>query len=684
MRTLTTNRFLDLDRYYGSRPHPLRATKSRFAAAQSVADRVLIVLIENGGVDLGLPDLVNRLIDEIPGAAALIGDDLKAQIVSGLKDWLKKTTDQLLESAELALNRYTAAKPDTYGEVVVLRDSTATFAELKNSLFSASRAGKVIDLIILTHGRQDHISTVDGIDTAKIRSLATEFGGPLNIRAVYMMNCVGSSLNQAWLDIGARTSAGSHENNYLPEPTTYFFFSAWKQGQTFESAVTGAYRRTIDSMNGALRAIVTGLVPIAGAMLADKIDVSSLSFVQDSRPEVVGAGNLTVTSDTLPPATTGTSTGQALITTVLPAGRAIARTLSVPRTVSAAGRTFISRFEAAGAQLDQRISAVERFLSERIAVPLNQQQIDAVASFGVAIGASALLQSTLLRQLQAGDLASVPVEMRKWTKLRKNGQIVENEQLLERRRAEAELFAGQSAGLAIPSSREVREYSYQQNPAAAAGGIALADAIQIGLAAVAIGQTGISAAFPPGGLQVSYDSQQRLLTDQARNEMPGAKNQPKNHYKRNLFWFPSLRPGVAQALIQIDWDGNAYGEITTPTITRDLHQTSEWSRSSCVINMRAVKQIPDGTTDPRTWPLWYHYEGAFDPLGNGQWEFSGDFEINAFGGLTFHNHTNVSRSLMDFAISEVNNDSWKCEDVAWTVPAIPDDQMAYLRAHTPS
>jgi hypothetical protein len=642
---------------------------------------VLVVLIENGGVDLGVPDLVNRLIHEIPGAAALIGDDLKAQIVTSLKEWLKKTTDQLVESAELALNRYTSAKPDTYGDVLVLRDSTATFAELKNALFSASRGGKVIDLIILTHGSQDHISAVDDIDGTRIRTLATEFGAPLNIRAVYMMNCVGASLNQAWLDVGARTSAGSHDNNYLPEPTTYFFFTAWKQGQTFESAVTGAYRRTIDTMNGALRAIVTGLIPVAGTVLADKIDVSSLSFVQASRPEVVGAGTLTVASDTLPPATTSTSTGQALVTTVLPAcGPAVAMTPSVQRTVSAAGRTFIGRFEAVGPQLDQRITAVERFLSERIAVPLNQQQIDALASFGVGIGARALLHSTLLRLLQAGDLASVPTEMRKWTKLRKDGQIVDSEQLLERRRAEAELFEGANAALAVPASREVREYSYQQNPAAAAGAIAIADQIQIGLAAVAVVQSGAQA-FPPGNLALSYDAQQRLLTDQGRLEMPGAKA-PNNVYLRNLFWFPSLAPGLAQALIQIKWEGNAYGEISTPTISKDLDQSSDWSKSTCSINVRAVKRIPSDP-DPRTWPLWYHYEGSFDPLGNGQWEFSGDFEINAFGGLTFHDHKNVSRSLMDFAISGVDNDSWKCENVGWTVPTIPDDQMTYLRGHTP-
>ncbi|HKV20001.1 MAG TPA: hypothetical protein VJR50_13275, partial [Mycobacterium sp.] len=143
-----------------------------------------------------------------------------------------------------------------------------------------------------------------------------------------------------------------------------------------------------------------------------------------------------------------------------------------------------------------------------------------------------------------------------------------------------------------------------------------------------------------------------------------------------------LAPNAAQALIQIIWDGNAYGEIGTPKIVADLDKTSDWSRSSCAINIRAFSRIPVGT-DPRTWPLWFHYAGNFDPYGNGEWDFSGDFEINAFGGLTFHDHKNVSRSLLDFAISGVNNDSWRAPDVGWTVPEIPADQMAYLRGHVP-
>ena len=99
---------------------------------------------------------------------------------------------------------------------------------------------------------------------------------------------------------------------------TYFFFSAWKDGTPLEQAVTGAYRHTIDALNSALRGIVIGLAPLQGTVLVDKIDVSGLPFVVSSRPEVVGAGGLSIASDALPSVSRrmagGASTGQSLVT----------------------------------------------------------------------------------------------------------------------------------------------------------------------------------------------------------------------------------------------------------------------------------------------------------------------------------------------------------------------------------
>lgn len=682
MSTTTDNRFLDR-RYYGTgngildRPRRVRS----FAGAASAADRTLVVLIENGGVDLGLPDLVDKLISEIPGASSIISKNMKAQIVTSLREWLRTTTDNLIETAELTLNRYSATKPDSYGDVVILRDSSATFAELKATLFAASRAGKVIDLMILTHGRNNYISADNGIDSDRIRSLAREYGGPLNIRTVYMMNCVGSSLNQAWLDIGARTSAGSHENNYLPEPTTFFFFSAWKSGQSFETAVTGAYRKTIDEINAALRAIVIAIAPLAGALLASKIDVSGLSFIVASRPEVVGAGSMTMSTDALPPASSGTSTGQSMVITVVPPGaRALTRGMSVPRAVSPSGRTFILRWELPGPDLDHRIAAVEAFLTDRIATPLTQPQIDALACFGVGVGAASLLRSTLLKLLDAGDLAAVPSEMCKWIRLRQDGRISEDERLIERRRAEAELFGGGATAVAIPASREVREYSYQQNPAAAA--IGLAEVVEWGLAAGAIVQAGVQDAS--GSFSLTYDDAHRLLTPQGRLGMPGVTAATQN-YRRQFLVVPQFRTGTANATIDVVWSGNAYGEITSVVFERVLNESSNWSKSDLHITVNAMSRIPV-SRDPREWPLTFRYQGNYDPVGNGLFEFQGEIEVNAFGGIRWISaHQVVSRSLSDFFITGEPADQVRRGPDVWpATPAIPADQAKFLRENVPT
>jgi hypothetical protein len=89
-------------------------------------------------------------------------------------------------------------------------------------------------------------------------------------------------------------------------------------------------------------------------------------------------------------------------------------------------------------------------------------------------------------------------------------------------------------------------------------------------------------------------------------------------------------------------------------------------------------------TDPRAWPLVYGYEGTYDPVGNGHFEFSGEFEINAFGGLKFNRHEVVSRSLLDFAIGGKPEDYVrKGQDAIVATPAIPQEQIDYLKATLP-
>ena len=72
--------------------------------------------------------------------------------------------------------------------------------------------------------------------------------------------------------------------------------------------------------------------------------------------------------------------------------------------------------------------------------PLNQNQFDALASFVYNIGVGAFLSSTLARLLGQGRYGDVPSELKKWTKSRGNGQLVDLPGLVRRRGAEADLW----------------------------------------------------------------------------------------------------------------------------------------------------------------------------------------------------------------------------------------------------
>ena len=109
----TTNRFLELRRLEPS--YSERHARSRprdWVVPQAAANRELIVLLENGGIDLGLRSLVDAVVNLLPGASLVVSDDLRGKIAASMRDWLKQTTDGLLESAELTLNRYSAAQPE--------------------------------------------------------------------------------------------------------------------------------------------------------------------------------------------------------------------------------------------------------------------------------------------------------------------------------------------------------------------------------------------------------------------------------------------------------------------------------------------------------------------------------------------------------------------------------------------
>jgi hypothetical protein len=565
-------------RSYDETSQSFSSAKSVFSRAASTEQRSLVVLIENGGIDLDLSSLADKIIAIIPGGN-MVPASMRSKLITLLHDEIKALTDDLMESAELALNHYSTAVPKLYGSVAVLRNSSASYTELKSKLISLSREGKVIDVLVLTHGSADFIAVNGDIDGAKIRQMRTEYGKPLSIRSVYMMNCVGSSLNKAWIEAGARTSCGALRNNYLPEPTTHFFWENWKAGQSFETAATSAYRQTINAMNAMVRGIVSDLLGPIGGLAAGKIDFASADFVQDSAPVVEGPQrNVTIASDSLS-FTQSMSSG--LATTVLSEKR--------------------------------------------------------------------------LKSMSSGNGSAFAVT--------------------------------QTSSYYSPSTSMGRrgEFSRMQNPAIIAG-IAVADAVQIGLAGVAIIQSQVNAST--GTFQLAFDKAQRLLTNEARTKMPGSMKS-KATYNRKIMHIGLILPGqtdtFANADIRVEWEGNPYGEIGTPVFSKDLHNSSDWSRSDASLIITKLDRIPVAGVDPRAWPILYEYHGSYDPPGNGKWEFVGEFELNAFGGLKFNKHDVVSRSLLDFAISGAPDEYVvKGSDFVAATPEIPPEQLEYLKANRPT
>lgn len=460
---------------------------SLWSQSFAAADRALVILIENGGVDLGIPALVTKLLSYIPGADA-IPEEYRRKLIVFIREKIKSFTDNLVETVELTANRYDAAKPSLFGDVIVLRDSTASYQELKGKLIDLSRNGKIVDVFILTHGGDETICLTGDISGQMISDMKKDYGKPLSIRSVYMMNCVGSSLNQSWLDAGAKVSTGSIRNNYIPEPTMFFFWSNWKDGQTFETAVTGAYRKTINLMNDAVRSFVSA-IPIPGSSyIAGKIDFGAMDFVKDSAPVIQGQRSLTINSDNLSASQSVTSS---LATTVLPVSllreiglsQSVSYEQSQSGTLSQQGVDFIKGWEGFRAAmyndpvghctigygtllhkgncdgreseqpyvngineekatqlLAQKAAQFQKIVNDNVTVTLNQNQNDALVSFVYNVGGTNFQKSTLLRLLNQGDYGAVPTEMKKWTKARQNGTLVDLPGLVRRRAAEAELF----------------------------------------------------------------------------------------------------------------------------------------------------------------------------------------------------------------------------------------------------
>jgi len=82
---------------------------------------------------------------------------------------------------------------------------------------------------------------------------------------------------------------------------------------------------------------------------------------------------------------------------------------------------------------------VARFhVADKVAVPLNQGQYDALVSFVYNVGSENFARSTLLRKLNSGDYTGAANEFHKWNRAGNPGKVMRG--LTNRREAEKALF----------------------------------------------------------------------------------------------------------------------------------------------------------------------------------------------------------------------------------------------------
>ncbi len=104
--------------------------------------------------------------------------------------------------------------------------------------------------------------------------------------------------------------------------------------------------------------------------------------------------------------------------------------------------TTITRARAE-ALLRADVGAVEGVIKSVVVVPINVAEFSAMVDLAYNIGTGNFRDSTVLRKLNEGDRQAAADGFLLWTKVRRNGELVESAQLVERRSEDRALFLGE-------------------------------------------------------------------------------------------------------------------------------------------------------------------------------------------------------------------------------------------------
>lgn len=205
-------------------------------------------------------------------------------------------SDAILEDTMKAVHLM-ADSSSHYDRVVLMEDLQVKAAPVREKILELC-ADHQLDIHILTHGGSNKIIGCEENGTSyeldywnffewlfQVKAAGTQ---PLCIRTVYQMNCVGGSLKDEWLGLGAVAVNGTKnlENNYMPHQYVHFIELFTNQGYTFGDATAAAYEQAV-----AYTKPVYDLLPReAGEENQDTVD----QLLEDSRLTVVGDATVTI------------------------------------------------------------------------------------------------------------------------------------------------------------------------------------------------------------------------------------------------------------------------------------------------------------------------------------------------------------------------------------------------------
>ena len=138
----------------------------------------------------------------------------------------------------------------------------------------------------------------------------------------------------------------------------------------------------------------------------------------------------------------------------------------------------------------------------------------------------------------------------------------------------------------------------------------------------------------------------------------------------------------AQVHFTVEVDANACGEFVA-LVSHSLEGSTSFSYSSMQATFTCLGLFPFADAlDTRGSPARVAYQGSYDKMGNGHWDFKGQFEFNAFGYFKILRHNVVSRSLADWALSGRPSDYvYRFNNqLTWRLPPLGDSQRRIAEA----